>query len=98
MSLPEPLIMNCTGLGSYFLFNDRELEPVKGQLIVLKPQPEVDYITLVRNGGLYMMPRSDGIMLGGSHQYGDWDLSPDPFVTEHILKGQSRFWNDPPVA
>ncbi len=98
MSLPEPLIMNCTGLGSYFLFNDRELEPVKGQLIVLKPQPEVDYITLVRNGGLYMMPRSDGIMLGGSHQYGDWDLSPDPFVTEHILKGQSRFWSGLPVA
>jgi len=98
LSLDEPLIMNCTGLGSYFLFKDRELEPVKGQLIVLAPQPEVDYITLVRNGGLYMMPRSDGIMLGGSHQYGDWDLSPDPFVTERIFTGQSRFWNDLPVA
>jgi len=94
MSLPEPLIMNCTGLGSYFLFKDRELEPVKGQLTVLVPQPEIDYITLMRRGGLYMMPRSDGIMLGGSHQYGDWSLSPDPVVTERIFTGQSRFWKD----
>jgi D-amino-acid oxidase len=98
MSLREPLIMNCTGLGSYFLFKDRELEPVKGQLTVLEPQPEIDYITLMRRGGLYMMPRSDGIMLGGSHQYGDWSLSPDPFVTERIFTGQSRFWNGLPVV
>jgi hypothetical protein len=98
MSLPEPLIMNCTGLGSYFLFKDRELEPVKGQLTVLEPQPEIDYITLMRRDGLYMMPRSDGIMLGGSHQYGDWDLSPDPVVTERIFTGQSRFWKGLPVV
>jgi len=98
MSLPEPLIMNCTGLGSYFLFKDRELEPIKGQLTVLLPQPEIDYITLMRRDGLYMMPRSDGIMLGGSHQYGDWTLSPDPVVTGHIFTGQSRFWKDLPVV
>jgi glycine/D-amino acid oxidase-like deaminating enzyme len=56
LTLREPLIMNCTGLGSYFLFGDRELVPLKGQLIVLRPQPEVDYITLVKNAGIYMIP------------------------------------------
>ena len=32
MSLAEPIVVNCTGLGSYTLFNDKELVPVKGQL------------------------------------------------------------------
>lgn len=92
-TLKEPLIMNCTGLGSYFLFGDRELEPVKGQLVVLRPQPEIDYITLVKRSGIYMMPRSDGIMLGGSRDYGNWSMAPDPEVTERIFTRQSEFWN-----
>jgi len=96
LTLREPLIMNCTGLGSYFLFGDRELEPVKGQLIVLLPQPEVDYITLVHGAGIYMMPRSDGIMLGGSRDYGNWSMSPDPEVTERIFTRQSEFWSGQP--
>ena len=44
--LPEPVVVNCTGLGAATLFADRELIPVKGQLTVLVPQPEVDYITI----------------------------------------------------
>src|SRR5262245_36042913 len=43
MSLTEPIIVNCTGLGSKALFNDEELVPVKGQLTVLVPQSEVTY-------------------------------------------------------
>src|SRR5262249_39823446 len=31
-ALPEPAIINCTGLGAKALFGDDELEPVKGQL------------------------------------------------------------------
>ncbi|MEW6143586.1 MAG: FAD-dependent oxidoreductase [Thermodesulfobacteriota bacterium] len=98
LTLREPLIMNCTGLGSYFLFGDHELEPVKGQLIVLLPQPEVDYITLVHGAGIYMMPRSDGIMLGGSRDYGNWSLAPDPDVTERIFTRQSEFWKGLPAV
>ena len=74
------------------------MQPVKGQLVVLAPQPEVDYITMVKGAGIYMMPRSDGVMLGGSRQYGDWTLEPDPEVTERIFRGQYRFWNVLPVA
>jgi D-amino-acid oxidase len=43
MSLTEPVIVNSTGLGSKALFNDEELVPVKGQLSLLVPQPEVTY-------------------------------------------------------
>lgn len=96
LTLPEPLIMNCTGLGSYFLFNDHELVPIKGQLLALIPQPEVDYIILDKRTGIYMIPRSDGIMLGGSKDYGDWSFMPDPQVTERIFARQSEFWNGVP--
>jgi D-amino-acid oxidase len=98
LTLHEPLVMNCTGLGSYFLFNDQELTPIKGELIVLIPQPEVDYIILDKRTGIYMIPRSDGVMLGGSTGYGEWSLVPDPDVTERIYTRQSEFWNVAPAV
>jgi len=59
--LAEPVVFNCTGLGARALFNDQELAPVKGQLTVLLPQPEVNYIALMEDD-LYMFPRTDGIV------------------------------------
>jgi glycine/D-amino acid oxidase-like deaminating enzyme len=67
-ALPEKLVFNCTGLGAKALFDDDELTPVKGQLTFLLPQPEVQYATIV--GDLYMFSRSDGILLGGTHEEG----------------------------
>ena len=83
ISLPEPAVVNCTGLGAGALFGDAALVPVKGQLSFLLPQPEVDYVTLYR--GLYMMPRGDGILLGGTHERGEWSLAPDEEAFERIL-------------
>ena len=71
MTLNEPLIVNCTGLGSRDLFSDEELMPVKGQLTFLVPQTEVDY----RYGSA--MPRSDGIALGYTGERGVWSMEPD---------------------
>ena len=44
-ALSENVIVNCTGLGSKELFSDPELMPLKGQLVVLVPQPEITYST-----------------------------------------------------
>ena len=81
--LEEPVIVNCTGLGSHALFGDTELIPIKGQLAIMLPQPEVDYIVLA--GDYYMFPRSDGIVLGGTRDRGDWSLDVDPAVTTRIV-------------
>ena len=83
LALEEPVIVNCTGLGSGALFDDKELVPIKGQLSILLPQPEVDYIVL--QGDYYMFPRSDGIVLGGSRGRGDASTSIDPTVSARIL-------------
>jgi D-amino-acid oxidase len=85
LALPEPVILNCTGLGSRELFGDEELTPIKGELVVLEPQPEVDY--LLQGGGFYMFPRRDGVVLGGSFERGEWSLGPSPGVVERILEG-----------
>jgi D-amino-acid oxidase len=85
-SLKESVIVNCTGLGAGTLFGDSELVPIKGQLAFLLPQPEVNYCT-IGPGDLYMFPRRDGILLGGTHEQGVWTLDPDPAETDRIVQG-----------
>lgn len=85
VSLPEPLLFNCTGLGARALFGDDELMPIRGQLSFLLPQPEIAYMT-IGPGDIYMFPRRDGILLGGSHDRGVWDLTPDEATKERILR------------
>ena len=95
MSLAEPLIVNCTGLGAKALFEDQELVPVKGQLTVLVPQPEVTYMV----GG--MLPRSDGIILNGGMQQRDaWSLEPDEAFQEEVVQGFKTLFDAmrPPIA
>lgn len=83
VQLEEKVVVNCAGLGARALFGDAELTPIKGQLAILLPQPEVDYIML--KGDYYMFPRRDGIVLGGTHDRGEWRLDVDPVVTDRIL-------------
>ena len=81
--LREQVVFNCTGLGSRELFDDQELEPVRGQLEVLLPQPEIDYCYLSSG---YMFPRRDGIILGGTWDHGNWSLEPDAEQANGILE------------
>src|SRR5215813_1497180 len=82
--LREPVVFNCTGLGSRALFGDEELTPVRGQLEILLPQPEIDYCYLSSG---YMFPRRDGIILGGTWDHDDWSLTPNPQQATEILEG-----------
>lgn len=99
-ALPEGLVFNCTGLGAKALFGDAELTPMRGQLEILLPQPEIDYATIAP-GGLYMFPRSDGIVLGGTSDRGETSLVPDPETGRAIIAGHrtvfDRFRCAPPA-
>jgi len=88
--LIEPVIFNCTGLGAHSLLNDNMLEPVRGQLTILEPQSEVDYATLADS--LYMFPRTDGILLGGTYEHGNWSLDVDMQTQERILKEHAALY------
>ena len=83
-TLPESLVFNCTGLGAAALFGDAELTPMRGQLAVLLPQPEIGYATET-DDGMYMFSRSDGVILGGTADRGDWSTAVDPATTDRLL-------------
>lgn len=100
-ALQEGVIVNCTGLGAKALFNDPELVPLKGQLTVLVPQPEIAYST---NGGarapatpeagfVHMMPRRDGIVLGGTSLRDDWSLEVNDQERRRIVEAHIELFN-----
>lgn len=99
-TLDEPAVVNCTGLGSRDLMGDTELVPLKGQLHVLAPQAGVDYSTtgglkldIESPGGfLYMMPRRDGIVLGGTSERDVWTLEPNEQERERILRRHTELF------
>jgi len=89
-ALPEALVFNCTGLGSRDLFGDQELQPIRGQLAILEPQPEVRYA--LTGGPGYMFPRPDGIILGGTFELDQWDMTPDPSTIAKIVADHKRLF------
>lgn len=90
--LPEKLVFNCTGLGAKSLFADDELTPIKGQLTILLPQPEVQYA--VAHEDCYMFPRSDGIILGGTHEMDVWTLDPNLEKKQEIMAQHKAFFDN----
>lgn len=86
MTVPEPVIVNCTGLGAKRLFGDDELTPVKGQLVVLVPQPEVNYMV----AGMH--PRGDGIVLGHTMQRAVWSLDVDEEEQRRVIETHARLF------
>jgi D-amino-acid oxidase len=100
MTLSEPVIVNATGLGSRDLFKDEDMVPLKGQLVLILPQPEVGYQT---SGGLmpappgtlgiHMMPRTDGVALGGTSQRGIWTLDPDESERTRVVESHIAFFS-----
>jgi D-amino-acid oxidase len=91
IALPESVVINCTGLGAGAIFKDTEITPIKGQLSFLLPQPEIDYIAL--SGDLYMFPRRDGILLGGTHERGVWTLDPNLDLARQVLEGHQKLFS-----
>ena len=82
-------------------FNTREevTVPLKGQLTHFVPQPEINYQTMGGGPGagpdqgaigIHMMPRSDGIALGGTSERGNWTLEPNEEALRRIVDAPAR--------
>jgi len=95
MTLTEPVVVNSTGLGSFTLFDDKELVPIKGQLTALVAQPEVHYRANGRapdGGNASMNARSDGIIIGNLQDRGNWSLEPDQDVLQRNVQAAIDFF------
>ena len=93
LALDEPVVVNCSGLGGAEVWNDDGMEPLKGQLTMLVPQPEIDYV--VSGAGFSLVPRSDSLMLGGAgNSPDDWSLDPDPAAVRQVVESARRIFGD----
>lgn len=88
-ALPETLVFNCTGLGARELFGDDGMIPVRGQLAILLPQPEIRHAYTSRAG--YMFPRPDGIVLGGTFERRVEDATPQPDDIAQIVAAHAEY-------
>ncbi len=90
----SPIVFNCTGLGSRTLLNDRQMFPVRGQIVrTTKPSSPIAYLDDKEdNMGVfaYIVPRSDDCILGGTAQIlerlNSHSLDPQPKIADRILK------------
>jgi glycine/D-amino acid oxidase-like deaminating enzyme len=81
-SVPENIVVNCTGLGSMKLFSDAKMQPIKGQLAMLPAQPALQYL-YGQNG--YLFPRGDHVVIGGTFEVGVDNETPDPKVCKGLV-------------
>ena len=80
-SLPQPVILNCTGYAARKLFGDDSLTPIRGQISWLPVQPELNYGLYIGNLGI--LSRRDGIVVqfngkGDDAGWNDDTEQPDP--------------------
>jgi glycine/D-amino acid oxidase-like deaminating enzyme len=95
-SIPETVIVNCTGLGSATLFGDKELVPIKGQLTFLVPQSEVNYRAACRlpdGTNASINPRRDGIVVGNSQEPGVWSLEVNEDIRRRNVEAAISFFS-----
>ena len=77
-------IINCAGLGARKLCNDNLLIPVRGQVGLLQPA-EGMHIYLDNEKPLYIVPRKDAIIVGGTYEEYVEDAVTEPHTIERLL-------------
>jgi D-amino-acid oxidase len=83
------IIVNCAGLGAREVAHDSEVYPIRGQTIRVRRTPEMQRWWLDEEGHnalMYVIPRSDDCILGGTGQEGNWSLDADVDTAADILR------------
>ncbi|XP_056005296.1 D-aspartate oxidase-like isoform X2 [Ostrea edulis] len=78
------VIVNCTGLGSRTLFNDKMMVPIRGHTIRAKA-PWIKHFYIGGNGDTYIYPGQDNVVLGGTRQRGEECLKKDQKYFDDII-------------
>ena len=81
-------VINCSGLGARELCGDRDLVPVRGQVVAVRAEGIREGISYEGDPERirYVYPRRIEVILGGTREVGSDDLVPDPRTTERILR------------
>lgn len=82
-----PIVINCTGLGSRELIGDRELYPIRGQIMRVVATGLRHFVLddYGKRGLAYIIPRNDGIILGGTADEGNESTNVDAAIADDIF-------------
>ena len=81
------VVVNCTGLGARELVDDRELVPIRGEVVRVE-NPGLERVEIDHDASgevSYVIPRGDDCVLGGSAEEGREDVDIDPNLASAIL-------------
>lgn len=86
-AIPGDLVVNCSGLGARELAGDGELFPIRGQVVCVAGGAVSEFLldTDHSDGAIYVIPRTDDIVLGGVSQDRDTSLVSREEETKSIL-------------
>lgn len=95
-SLPQKVIVNCTGYGARALWKDESIIPVRGQIAWLIPQPEVNYGVMYKN--INILSRRDGIVvqdggIGDMEGYNDANEQPNRAAAESAVQTVAELYS-----
>ncbi|CAN5556342.1 FAD-dependent oxidoreductase [soil metagenome] len=78
------IVINCSALGSRSLCNDDTIIPVRGQVGLLAPLEKM-FIYLENEKPLYIVPRKDAIIIGGTYEEGIETDETEPTTIDRLL-------------
>ena len=85
------IIINCSGLGARDLCHDTSVIPVRGQVALLEPQTSLS-IYLDNDTPLYIVPRKDATIIGGTYESDIYEEVTEPESIERILQTAYTFF------
>lgn len=83
------LVVNCTGVGARTLVPDPEIEPHRGQVVIVPKIPQRYAVVCDGPPLMYAIPRSSDCVFGGTNELSA-ALDPDPDATAAIMAECSR--------
>lgn len=87
----DKLVINCSGLGAKKLCNDKDLQPMRGQILRCKKIDITSFADSTKQGSLsYIIKRSNDCIIGGTDYLNDYNLdveqSDTDIITERFLQ------------
>jgi D-amino-acid oxidase len=86
------VVVNCTGVAARDIVPDAEVRPVRGQVVIAE-NPGVEEFLIARGEPpvtTYMFPHGDTILLGGTVEWDQEELTPSPQISERIVADCAR--------